>query len=956
MPDDREDSTPTDPRAPRDAIDVERTRAAVMRSLFHVPIAPTRIGRFIVLGTVGAGAMGLVYAAWDDTLDRRVALKLIAPVDLSHEDVVRRRARLVREAKALARTNHPNIVEVYEVGTVGDDVFVAMELVDGVDLARWLRAPPRTDVEILRVFCAAGRGLAAAHRAGLVHRDFKPENVLVGVDGRVRVADFGLAAAPTGLPTEPAANANADPDAGDVTRTGAVAGTPAYMSPEQRRGEAVDARSDQFSFCVALHEALFGSRPVITDAGPRWKGPDGGGRGRSPRVMAVLARGLAASPAERFSSMDALVDALEVVPWRGWRTWAIVAVAAAGAVAAIVTSRGVAPACDGASAIAGAWDPSRAAALRGAFARQSTPIAADAAARAVAGLDDYGARWIAAKDAVCSSSDAVEGTSARLFDLRTRCLERARGQLDAVVSLLIEPDAKIVERAVDMVAALPRLEPCADVDGLAAGVDPPGADIAASVEEVVGSLAEVRALELAGRLQPALDAIHALVAPADATGYDPVRAEVRQQHGALLAGLGRSEDAQRVYLDAFEFAKRSGHDRLEAELWIDLARVAVDGRNQSGRADLYLRAAAASLAALGDPPFEHAKLSRHRARLAMVDGDHEAARAELDRALERLADDPDSPLVPGLRVELGNTLHLLGRYGEAHDAYAAAVAAYERRFGPDHLQVSAALTNLGANRIRLGDLDGAVGPLERALTIMRRALGEDSPQLGTALNALAGVHYARGAYAEALASYHVALANVEHAFGPDDVRLAPALANTARTLSLLGRHDEALTSMGRALALAISAHGEGHALVAQMHGGLASVLETAGRIAEAMPHAQAAFDAYTTTLGAEHPQTAQSRVMLARVLLAQGRGAEAREHGSAALAVLEATPGDPASVAVALTTLGTIEIAHGDPAAAVVLLERAVALLGRDGHPLDRQEATAALAQARALAVGSSTR
>ncbi len=233
------------------------------------------VGRYVILDRIGAGGMGVVYAAYDPELDRRVALKLLRTDRFAAPGHL----RLLREAKALARLTHPNVVAVHDAGTFGDQVFVAMELVEGETLRQWLEAGARSWREVLDRLLAAGRGLAAAHAAGLVHRDFKPENVLLGRDGRVRVVDFGLAKALADAAEEPAAPDSGGELASPLTEWGAVLGTPAYMAPEQIRGIAADARSDQFSFCVALYEALYGERPF--GKGPR-ETPSRGARLRGP--------------------------------------------------------------------------------------------------------------------------------------------------------------------------------------------------------------------------------------------------------------------------------------------------------------------------------------------------------------------------------------------------------------------------------------------------------------------------------------------------------------------------------------------------------------------------------------------------------------------------------------------------------------------------------------------------
>jgi serine/threonine protein kinase len=261
--------------------------------------AGSSLGRYVILDVVGSGGMGVVYSAYDPELDRRVALKLVRTPN--GPDAESQRARLVREARAIARVVHPNAIVVHEVGTLDKRVFVAMEFVDGPTLSAWLRARPRSPREKLDVLIQAGRGLAAAHHAGLVHRDFKPDNVLVGADGRVRVTDFGLARA-AGLAGEVAPPALPTTDV-TITRSGAVVGTPAYMAPEQVLGAGADARADVFSFCVTAWECLFGARPfagatlqALLEAVRAGRLVEGGDQTVPARIRNMLARGLSHDP------------------------------------------------------------------------------------------------------------------------------------------------------------------------------------------------------------------------------------------------------------------------------------------------------------------------------------------------------------------------------------------------------------------------------------------------------------------------------------------------------------------------------------------------------------------------------------------------------------------------------------------------------------------------------------
>ncbi|WAS89915.1 serine/threonine-protein kinase [Nannocystis punicea] len=310
-----------------------RAKAMIRASLFQGSGEAPTIGPYQVLKLLGEGGMGVVYAAYDDKLERKVALKLLRGAALSRPQG---RARTLREARALARLSHPNVVHVYQVGEVDDEVFVAMEFLTGPTLREWLAAQPRSWREVVAVFRQAGEGLAAAHRQGVVHRDFKPANVILGDDGRVRVVDFGLAHFDSDSEAAPAL-----PSAGEVTdvlltQTGAVLGTPAYMAAEQFAGARGDAKTDQYSFCAALYEALYGQRPFVGADVQALASAVATGQVRPPKsgqevpawLHRVVLRGLQPDPAARWPSMDALLQALQPAELRGRRAWAVGSTAA----------------------------------------------------------------------------------------------------------------------------------------------------------------------------------------------------------------------------------------------------------------------------------------------------------------------------------------------------------------------------------------------------------------------------------------------------------------------------------------------------------------------------------------------------------------------------------------------------------------------------------------------------
>jgi tRNA A-37 threonylcarbamoyl transferase component Bud32 len=449
--------------------------------------APSKeLDRFVLLEAIGRGAMGTVYAAYDRQLDRKVAIKLLHAHALVDPDA---RAQLLREARALGKISHPHVVPVHEVGEVGERLYVVMEHVQGRTLRAWMRERTRPWREVVEVFVQAGMGLSAAHAAGVVHRDFKPENVLIGDDARVRVVDFGLArAASRAQPQTAPMPGNARSTATcheQSTGTGTVAGTPAYMAPEQWRGAALDGRTDQYGFCVALYEALHGERPFVAATTEALRELVLAGRMQPPpkrarvpaRLRRVLLRGLSRAPEERWPSMDALLEALLRLsaPRRGW--WLALGLGL-GAVGVVVgQSLGASERCEGArSQLEGIWDEPREAAVKAAILDTALPYAADTWERVDGLLDAYADAWATKHTEVCEATSVRREQSSEVMDLRMACLRSRRIALREAVSVLAEASASQaakVEKAVSLVSSLPGLERCDDVEALRAELPPP---------------------------------------------------------------------------------------------------------------------------------------------------------------------------------------------------------------------------------------------------------------------------------------------------------------------------------------------------------------------------------------------------------------------------------------------------------------------------------------------------
>jgi len=469
-------------------------------STSRVPHALSRgatLGRYVVLDLLGTGGMGVVYAAFDPELYRKLAIKFLRPEAASALSGDDAKARLLREAQAMACLSHANVIAVHDVGTIGGEVFIAMEYVDGCTLKEWLKAERREWPEIVAMFSQAGRGLSAAHSAGIVHRDFKPDNVLVGKDGGARVLDFGLARGTLMAEGEQAVQLGAHgqntnsitpkPLADDVTKTGILIGTPAYMAPEQIGGGQVDARTDQFSFCAALYQALYGELPFRGDTLPQRLAAIREGRLRTTKASTkvpgwlrdVVLKGLHSEPGARHPSMDVLLHELQQNPGKLWRrVTAVAAVVLLVAVIPFVSYSVVlhreSLVCQGAAEkLAGIWDSPREEAIHRAFLSTTQPRAADAFISAKSALDRQAHSWVAMHNEACQATRLRGEQSEALLDLRMGCLHSRLEEMRALTDLFAQADARVVEKSVEAANALTPLSGCADAVSLTAQTKPP---------------------------------------------------------------------------------------------------------------------------------------------------------------------------------------------------------------------------------------------------------------------------------------------------------------------------------------------------------------------------------------------------------------------------------------------------------------------------------------------------
>ena len=775
-----------------------------------------RLDRYTIADVLGRGGMGIVYAAHDPTLDRKVALKVLRAEVTARVGADIASARLLREARIAARLSHPNVVTIYDVDSHGGQIFLAMEYVDGQPLSAWLDEGPHPTREILERFTQAGRGLVAAHGAGLVHRDFKPANVLLGKDGRVRVSDFGLA----GWTGEDASGKATAEGAGTaLTRTGALLGTPLYMSPEQHRGERAGPRADQFSFAVALYEALyrrsaFEGKTLDELAASKARGPaEPPGGGEVPEhVRRALLRALRPQQEERFPSMEALLQQLDADPARTRRRAAVAVLAgvlvAAGLVVPAWIAREQQRVCRGAEVkLSGVWDDARRAAVRDAFGASKEPFAPVALAQVERALDAQATAWVAGHVDACEATRVRGEQAESVLALRMACLDLRAKELKALVDIFSEADGATVGRAVQAVNAMTPVRTCADVAALSGPLPPPDDPaMRARIDAARGQLARGKALYDAAKFPTARALADEVVVEAKAIAHQPLLADALDLLGKLQQSQGAHAEAEATYLASIRAAEAGRHDWQAANGLTSLVFLAGHPLGRPADAHRWAELAAGAIARLGgDAEFE-AALAGNEATVYVEEG-------KLDRALEaasrahtleqRLHGDAHLHTAK-VKTNLGAALVALGRYAEARGHYQGALATFEGMLGPDHPACATVLNNSVEVHVRLNDLPAARAAAERALSIRERALGPEHPALATTLLNLAEVRMMERAFADALPRLTRVVAIYEKALGPTHPNLAEPLEKLGELHMDTGEPTTAIPLIERALALRAS--------------------------------------------------------------------------------------------------------------------------------------------------------
>ena len=943
-------------------IELDRTLAAVGSAIDggadlgdEGALAPgTRVGRYVLLGQVGTGNMGVVHAAHDPDLDRKVAVKLIRAREEASGG-----ARLLREAQALARVSHPNIVAVFDVGVRGHQVWIAMEFVAGLTLRDWA-ATPRVRAELLRALTEAGRGVAAAHAAGVVHRDLKPDNVMIDGERRVRVMDFGLAhgrgAGAEAAPPAPAVAAPVGREASALsarlTLFGSLPGTPAYMAPEQWRGEEAGPASDQFGWCVMAWELLHGERPFAGDtlaelglavlAGRRRAPPSGA---RVPGwLRAILERGLAATPGQRWPSMTALLDAIE----RGERRVRFQAVAAALGGVALATAAVVVAwqleldrrvrACEReGAAIHGVWNDAARVGLRDALIATGVPYAASTAEKVEPWLDERAEAWARTRTAVCVDATVHGALDIELLDRANWCLDDRAMELESLVVELSRADATTVRRSVGAVAGLKDPAVCGDPALLQRRPALP-TFARERLQALRADLARAASRSLAGRVKDALQIAQDTRARASELAWPPLLAAAQALEGNLLEKTGSYDAAERTSKAAYFAAARAGAWDVATTAAVDLIYIIGHRKGQHGEALVWSEHAEVALVHGGDRNglAESSRLGNLATAHVGAGAYVEALRLnEQALAIKEALLGGDHPDVARVLNNLALTHYAQGSYTTAQALHQRTLAIRERALGSDHLDVAESLNNLAAAYHRTGANLQAQALYERSLAIRERALGPEDLTVATSVANLALIHMDAGRYDAARPLLERVVAIQEKVLGPEDHNLSAGLINLADLHRNLGALGTARTLAERAVRIHEQALGPDHPGGVAGLMNLAQILKESGARGEARRLLERALKLEEAALGPPHPDLANTLASLAELRAADGAFAEALALHERAQALREQTLGaEHPDVAASLFDRAGVQLAAGAPGAALLLLERAWAIVGRSPQSL----------------------
>ncbi|MEM7152599.1 MAG: protein kinase [Myxococcota bacterium] len=841
------------------------------------PVQPGQTaGRYLVLERLGHGGMSVVYIAYDPQLDRRVALKLMRPDTGESDRQVH--ARLLREGKAMARLAHPNVVRVYDVGIMDEQVYMAMELVEGHNLRDWLELEPRSWRQVIDVMVQAGRGLAAAHAAGLVHLDVTPRNVLVGHDGEVRMVDFGLARQPrAAAPSSSSSPSESSPTleaTEPLTKTGMVMGTPGYMAPEQLDGEPPDDRSDQFSFCVTTWEALFGQRPFPGVGLAAYKAAVHLDRIRDPpstarvpaRLRRLLERGLRSDRRDRYPTLTELLDALADDPRRRWfGRAAVVAVIASVGVGAWVSNPPRADPCEHVeSRLHDAWDETRRSEVRRRLDATS-PDRPEANAEVVDLLDEYAESWVAESTDACQAANVQGRQSAELLDLRDYCLQHRLQALAAIPELISSSEARSHSQWRDAILRLPEIAGCHDVTSVQhVGRPPEDPRVRASVQRLGPQVAKARALFDAGYVDGAIDIAQGTLRAARAAQHPPLIAEVEIVLAEALTERNQLGDAERHLYESLALADAGDMQQLQLRAIIQVLYTVGVVQGRAREAENLARWGLILEETAVHSPEHRAHLLSNLGMVYLAEGRASLGRDTLEQSLALRRD-------IGLRPDLNEASTIIGLGGaclgvgepeRALEHYRSALALLRDKYGPRHPSTLVALEDVALALHSLERFEEALQHADEAVEGSR-----DNEQRGS--SAAFSLHATRGAILFDLMRLDEAeqeLESVRRAFAEsaqNPARLGVVEGNLALIALEQGRPADALRLTQQGRPRLERQFGANHMLVGWMVGIEARAELAAGSPVAALPLAQQAMQILGTV---EDPQASDFRSDAALVI------------------------------------------------------------------------------------------
>ncbi len=907
-------SGPSVPQTP--SVNTDAILRAVARPSRRIRVLErgAMVGRYEVATVIGVGGMSIVYSARDLELKRTVALKLLqrqSDGGLS----IQAQARLKREAQALARLSHPNIVSVYDVGVHDGEMWIAMEYVDGVTLREWKARNSSSWKEILKVLLEVAQGLAAAHACALVHRDLKPENVMIGEDGRVRVMDFGLVDEHKAsnddqhVVTQEMKNASANKTRNELetvqpTTTGVLLGSPAYMAPEQWQGIATGPAADQYAWSVMAWELLYDERPYTGADLDELRRRVLAGTPRKPTrgrrvpawLVGIITRGLARNSDERWPNIDSLL--VEIAGNRrrarrrvfGGLAGAVVVVAGSLWAREVVHDRRQQTLCDSeANAIDDVWTASFAVELRNAFVASGSPHAVPTSDKVVSALDDYAQEWASTRKNMClklgpNSGDGAGGIRAK----SDWCFEDRRLRLGALVTEFSRASPAVVDNAVSAVSLLEPVEACSRRELLVRLPHPPPHD-RDDVVRFRQTHARVKTLDRTGQYEAALIEARSLITVAETLEWPPLEAAAHHAYGVVLSLTDHFEDAESELEEAYFMAASAGDDRLSALASIKLTHLIGDILYRYEDSIHWARLAELALTEFGEETGPtRASFLLSRGDIERRAGNLASAREFHEAAVEMHAEvfGPASPALAASSMNLGLTLRSLGEYDEAFRYQSRALDLYEETLGSVHPRVALAQMNLAIMYAVKGDYKTARRYFQKSYDTYRELLGPDHLDTTYPLYNLANLDIIAGDYEAARSKYEQALLAREQHLDPDHPLIAECLTGVASVHGKLGDHERARDFDTRALEIMERRFGETNAKLVDYidnlaldHYGLADyeVAELLHRRALGIAEEQ---------LGSRHPQVAQKLGHLGDTLIRLGQNDEAREVFERALSIM----------------------------------------------------------------------